>query len=154
MLSGSANMPDNAGEESENYYLAKILETIQTYGGMSYSSSGGNAVQEYIVNISQTGTDAPTTVTMKNDIGVTADWARTGIGRYEVELPSILDITRLKVSHTIGGDETKYIIAYYAVAGLPSVPKIFMRTREDSGGWDYADGIVANGFVHMAYYPE
>jgi hypothetical protein len=43
ILDGSPVMPDNPGEESENYYLVKIIETLQQYGGMSHAPTVGSS---------------------------------------------------------------------------------------------------------------
>jgi hypothetical protein len=34
VLDGNPVMPENAGEESENFYLNKIIETLVQYGGI------------------------------------------------------------------------------------------------------------------------
>jgi len=107
--------------------------------------------KRFYVNISQSGTDAPTIQeSFENDLGITPTIARTGTGVYTLTFSPTPFVTLRKVRRSIVnvGDETNLGTAYVKVTLLGVVT---IYTFDSSGS--ASDDMLSAAFLNLDIYP-
>lgn len=124
----------NQTNPTKNFSVGQVVSA-----GLSYTT--------YVARLTQSGTNDPVALELKNNTNATYTWSRTGVGAYEVKTDiNILDASDTLVFGNIG-ETTKPDYFRWRVA---NVDVIEVTTYDKDG--NPTDGIFANGSFEIRIY--
>lgn len=82
--------PASLKELNTWYTMQDIIETV---GGLPYTS--------YSALVNQTGTNPPTSTILSNDTTLTFTWSYAGVGRYDLDISSAVNLNKILVLSSI-----------------------------------------------------
>ncbi len=143
-VSGNDRLIGSDGDDlkkTKNFSVDDLLSYIQAQGfGVAPTYT------EYVANITQSSTSAPTAVVLGNGLSGAIVWTRSGVGSYKGTLIGEFPVD--KVAVTLGGNRTfpeTTIRAYRS-----SDDEISIITNFQSGA---LDGVLNNTSIIIRVYP-
>lgn len=115
--------------------------------GKALPAASSKGYTEYVALISQSGTSAPTVTVLKNDLGGTPVWTRTGTGSYKMALNGVFITNKTYVmigqNYQNNYGETTY--AYWN-----SEDDIYVETTNSSNA--AADSLLTTRTIEVRVY--